>query len=161
MILGSLWFLKEKDKNQATAKKWVILAAIAFVLSGMAGLMEKIHQSTDGRSEKAMFVFIACLCMLLFSVFVGFSMRKKDTKKVEQKTLLVMGTGAGTIIGFYSLINLTLAGELNSMIYYPIANGGAMLITVIVSSARWCIVFGSGHTSYGTQSTLHVRVVDV
>jgi multidrug transporter EmrE-like cation transporter len=37
------------------------------------------------------------------------------------------------VIGLYSTVNLTLSGKLDSMIYYPIANGGAMLLTVLVS----------------------------
>jgi multidrug transporter EmrE-like cation transporter len=40
---------------------------------------------------------------------------------------------SGLVIGMYSAINLTLAGKLDSMIYYPVANGGAMLLTVFVS----------------------------
>ena len=44
-----------------------------------------------------------------------------------------MGALSGMIVGFYSIVNLTLAGALDSMIYYPIANGGAMLLTVLVS----------------------------
>ena len=31
------------------------------------------------------------------------------------------------------MVNLTLAGKLDSIIYYPIANGGAMILTVLVS----------------------------
>ena len=31
------------------------------------------------------------------------------------------------------MVNLTLSGKLDSMIYYPIANGGAMILTVVAS----------------------------
>ena len=41
---------------------------------------------------------------------------------------------SGAIVSFYSQINLTLAGSLDSLIYYPVANGGALLLTVLVSA---------------------------
>ena len=49
------------------------------------------------------------------------------------KKLSFLGSTSGVIVGLYSSVNLTLAGALNSMIYYPIANGGALLLTVLVS----------------------------
>ena len=51
--------------------------------------------------------------------------------------MLTFGAVSGLVMGFYSTVNLTLAGLLDSMIYYPVANGGAMVLTVVVS----CLVF--------------------
>ena len=39
----------------------------------------------------------------------------------------------GLVIIGYNRINLTLAGALPTMIYYPISSGGAVLLTLIVS----------------------------
>lgn len=135
MMLVSLWFLRGKGDNRqsSVSKKWILLAAIAFLLSGMAGVMEKIHQSTEGRAEKAMFVFVACLAMLMLSVVASALSYHKKSEGVTKKPLLALGALSGFIIGFYSIVNLTLAGALDSMIYYPVANGGAMLLTVTVS----------------------------
>ena len=47
--------------------------------------------------------------------------------------IFVLGGITGLIIGFYNRINLILSGTLNSMVYYPIANGGGLLLTVSVS----------------------------
>jgi drug/metabolite transporter (DMT)-like permease len=135
LMVASLWLLNGKQSFTAS-KLWVILAAIAFVLSGLAGVMEKVHQSTPGKAEKAGFVFIACLCMLAFSLIASLFARKKGGQ-LQPKYLLLLGAFSGVVIGFYSIVNLTLAGTLDSMIYYPVANGGAMLLTVVVS----CLVF--------------------
>ena len=135
LMLVSLWLLRDKSSNEKkpSNKKWLILAAVAFLLSGMAGLMEKIHQETDGKEEKASFVLIACLGMLLFSVIMAFCFKKKEKLDVIRPSLLLPAIVSGVVIGLYSIVNLTLAGKLNTMIYYPVANGGAMLLTVIVS----------------------------
>ena len=139
IMIASLWLLKDtekKTKNQAKSAsfKGTVLALIAFVLSGMAGVMEKIHQSTDGKSEKTMFVLIACLFMVAFSIITYFIIRPKEKEnRVIPKPLYPFSSISGLIIGLYSIVNLTLAGALDSMIYYPVANGGAMILTVIVS----------------------------
>ncbi len=134
MMIVSLYLIKGKspEGEKNTSKKWTVLAIFAFFLSGMAGVMEKIHQSTDANSEKMSFVFIACAFMFVFSFVALLITRKKEE---GQTTLPILGlSGAsGVVIGLYSTVNLTLSGKLDSMIYYPIANGGAMLLTVLVS----------------------------
>ena len=136
LMLASLWLLRGKSREKSkTTVTWVLLAIFAFVLSGMAGLMEKIHQSTEGREEKSMFVFVACLAMLAFSIVAGLMAYGKNQKVAGSKLFWAFGGLTGLIVGAYSIINLTLAGGLDSMIYYPVANGGAMLLTVLVSCA--------------------------
>ncbi|MBE5732077.1 MAG: hypothetical protein E7353_03480 [Clostridiales bacterium] len=137
IMVASLWLLKDTPKEgqeKSKSIKSLALALIAFVLSGMAGVMEKIHQSTDGKSEKTTFVLIACLFMVAFSIITYFIIKTKEReKRIIPKVLYPFSSISGLIVGFYSIINLTLAGALDSMIYYPIANGGAMLLTVIIS----------------------------
>ena len=134
MMLLSLWLIQDRTtgEKRTVAKKWLVLAVIAFLLSGMAGVMEKIHQSTEARGEQFSFVFGACGFILHFALAaMGFTGKKKgiSAKSTNMHALL-----SGLVVGGYSIINLTLAGGLDSMIYYPIANGGAMLLTVLVSA---------------------------
>lgn len=134
LMIASLWFIKEKMQAQEKkAKKWTVPAALAFVLSGMAGVMEKIHQSTKAAEERLSFVFVACAFMLLFSLAARLTVRKK-TEKGSARPALLLAACSGLVIGLYSTVNLILSGGLDSMIYYPIANGGAMLLTVLVSA---------------------------
>jgi len=134
-ILVSMWLLrKEETQSKAISKKWSAFVIILFFLSGFAGVLEKIHQSTDGREEKSMFLFVAYLIMFLVST-IGYFMKKKGAQYEPLKPMVTYSAISGIIIGFYAFINLTLAGNLDSMIYYPVANGGAMLLTVLVSVA--------------------------
>ena len=139
VMLFSLWLLHDRatQSEGAKAKKWIALAAVAFLLSGMAGVMEKIHQSTEGREEKAMFVFVACIFMFLFSLS-GTFMTRRERESLDKRSLLLFSPLVGLVIGIYSITNLTLAGGVDAMIYYPVSSGGAMLLTVLVS----CFIFG-------------------
>ncbi len=134
LVLVSMWLLrKEETQNKTADKKWGVIVTIVFILSGLAGLIEKIHQSTDGRGEKTMFLFVAYIIMFLISVFGLLVSKKQSGKANSLRSVALNGGISGIIIGFYAFINLTLAGNLDSMIYYPVANGGALLLTVLLS----------------------------
>ena len=135
MMIASLWLIKGKapTEEKGISKRWMLLAIFAFVFSGMAGVMEKIHQSTEARAERMSFVLIACAFMFVFSIIARLITRKKNEKNSTKSTASLAAL-SGLVIGLYSTVNLTLSGKLDSMIYYPIANGGAMLLTVLVSA---------------------------
>ena len=134
LILISMWLLsKDGSKEESANNKWKLLAVLCFVLSGFAGLAEKIHQSTDGRNERTMFLFAAYLIMFIVSVVGYLILRKRNKEKVHSKPILISGGITGIIVALYGLTNLTLAGTLDSLIYYPVANGGALLFTVLIS----------------------------
>lgn len=133
-IILSLWFLRDSSTNDnKLTKTWIILAVLCFLLSGFAGLAEKIHQSTPTKDERNGFILFACFTMFLFSL-AGIIATNKDKSVVRSpKRLYLLSSISGVIVGAYSSINLILAGALDSMIYYPIANGGALLLTVLIS----------------------------
>ena len=135
LILISMWLLnKKEDKNpKPAAKQWGLYAIICFFLSGMAGIMEKIHQSMPGKDERIMFIFLACSVMVLISLLGCTFSKKRSNTQIPLKITLLHTLGTGVIIGFYSTVNITLAGALDSLIYYPIANGGALLLTMLIS----------------------------
>ncbi len=135
VMLISLWMLREKDdKKNPAGKRWAFMAGLCFLLSGMAGVFEKIHQSTNGREERRMFLFSAFTIMFLLSLIGWLSRKKHSRPPTSRRSVLLIGGISGLIVSLYSQINLTLAGNLDSLIYYPIANGGALLLTVLISA---------------------------
>lgn len=136
-MIASIFFLREQAQDTEKKGKgqgWIAIAC--FVLSGCAGLMEKIHQSTPAKAERSEFLAVAYCTMLLLSLLVCVITRKNGKEPVRnKKRFLVVGTLVGAITGVYGSVNLFLAGALNSLIYYPVANGGALLLTVLISVA--------------------------
>ena len=88
IMLASLWLLRAKDDGaQPAGRRWGIMAGLCFLLSGMAGLIEKVHQSTDGREERRMFLFCAFTLMLLFSLAGTLTLRKSAAKSAPSNPL--------------------------------------------------------------------------
>lgn len=134
MMLISIWMLLDKENSNTAKKSWAIMAGICFLLSGMAGVIEKVYQSTEGREERLMFQLVACAMMFVFSLIGCLCVRNRTTKSIASKPVLFLGAASGMIVSVYSQTNLTLAGNLDSLIYYPVANGGALLLTVLISA---------------------------
>lgn len=132
MIL-SIFFLREKNEGEKTDNSWILLGGLCFLLSGLAGVMEKIHQSTYARAERSEFLAIAYCAMLLISLLSCIVTRKQVKASTHKKRFWGVSVSVGLMTGLYGSVNLFLAGALNSLVYYPIANGGALLLTVLLS----------------------------
>ena len=134
LMLISMFLLSANEKTDKNIdKKWFPVIIAVFFLSGFAGVIEKIHQSTDGRNEKSQFLFIAYLIMFLISLCGKSVLAKNSKKTASAKNLALTGIISGIIIGVCAITNLTLAGNLDSTVYYPVANGGALILTLVVS----------------------------
>lgn len=135
LILLSVWLLCEPDgARNAIGRKWIAMAAICLLLSGMAGLIEKVHQMSAARNERISFIFTAGVIMFILSLAGKLLLIRRAKAGISHKGI-VLGLVLGVIIFLYSRINLTLAGTLNSLIYYPVSNGGALILSVFVSAA--------------------------
>lgn len=134
LIVASLWLIREKESSsKSVTLKWTVLLVTCFLLSGMAGLMEKIHQSTSGKEEKAGFVFVGCAVMFAVSLLASLLFKKTERNAMPLNKVCLVGSVTGLTVGFYSIVNLTLAGKLNTLIYYPVANGGFLLLAMLIS----------------------------
>ncbi len=135
VMIISVFFLSGVSTKGEKLSIWPIVLGIAcFMFSGLAGLMEKIHQSTPGKSERAVFLAIAYSIMLAISFIIFVCTKKTGEQPVQnKKRFWLVGVVVGLITGAYGSVNLYLAGKLDSLIYYPVANGGALLLTVLVS----------------------------
>lgn len=133
-MLASLWLLSDKDDKFEAKGKWIALVIACFVFSGGAGLAEKVHQMSAYKDELQPFLLTAFLFTFLLSFAGTAVLRKTENTSVNIKSILIYGAMTGVIVSVYNRVNLMLSGRLNSMVYYPVSNGGALLLTVIVST---------------------------
>lgn len=133
LMLISVWLISGGKGKLQLSVRWGLMAFLCFLGSGFAGVAEKVHQSTEARGEKTMFLFAAFLAMFILSLAGLLICRRGEKQKAELRKTAVLGGTSGLIVAVFSLVNITLAGNLDSLIYYPVANGGSLLLTVAVS----------------------------
>ena len=106
------------------------------------GVMQKIHQSSDYRGELTMFLIIAFIGSFIFSagsMAVGKIRNGKSEKeplfsaKVSFLLLTVLFCAGGIGVALNNLINLYLSGVVESAIFFPVVNGGGLILITIAS----------------------------
>lgn len=133
MILAIFFSADVREKDSSSAKKWLVFALLTLLFSGMVGIFEKVHQTGPDRLDIHSFLSFAFLMIAILNAVTLPIVRKGEANPPSFKTGLILAILTGLVVVFYNRINLILAGALDTMIYYPISSGGAVLLTLVVS----------------------------
>lgn len=134
LMIIAIYFSSNMNKeNSSLGKKWLIFALLTMLFSGMIGVFEKIHQTGPDKSDIHSFLSSAFILIAILNAFTLLAVKKKENESANLKSGLLIAILTGLVVAFYNKINLILAGALDTMIYYPISSGGAILLTLITS----------------------------
>ena len=133
MILAIFFSADVRDEGSATSKKWLIFALLTLFFSGMVGVFEKVHQTGPDKADIYSFLSCAFIIIATLNAITLPFVRKSESNPPSFKKGLMVAILTGLVVVIYSRINLILAGALDTMIYYPISSGGAVLLTLVVS----------------------------
>ncbi len=158
LMLVSFALATEKNGNQKKANlKWILYCSAAFLSTGFIGVMQKIHQNSPYKDQLNLFLVVAFGVSALFcGVFAVLLLRKspqktkeKSSKKYSWIILLIM-----VLCGVFSAINnkfnLYLSGVIDSAVFFPIVNGGGLILTTVsafilfkerCTKKQWCGLF--------------------
>ncbi|MBO5737289.1 MAG: EamA family transporter [Clostridia bacterium] len=157
IILMVFCFLLSVDMNKETkaaSVKWLIWCVIAFLCTGFIGVMQKWHQSSAVKLELNTFLIFAFMISSVYSlasciVIKRNSMRNLSFKKaffgeekIEQSSfilkkevillmVIMVVTGVGCAIN--NKLNLYLSGIMDSAVFFPIFNGGNLVLTTVLA----------------------------
>lgn len=133
MMLGCLALsVKKDDEQKQRTIRWYVCCLIGCVCSGGVGLMQKVHQSSDFRGELTMFLIIAFVCSFVFSTASLLIGKKQGEQLMEKKAglglLTALFVAAGVGVALNNQINLYLSGVVPSAVFFPIVNGGGLIL---------------------------------
>ncbi len=124
--------MNKKTTAKTQIVKWYFVALIiAMLSSGGLGLIQKIQQSMPHSDEKDAFVAIAFICAALVSFI--FSLFAKSDKTVTNNKQFVYASLTGICFGTCNLLNTTLAGKLDSALFFPLQNISVILLSIVLS----------------------------
>lgn len=133
MIFAFVFAVDPKFDTSGTSLKWFLFCIGSFLLNGAIGVMQKVHQSSDFKSELSAFLIVAFLISCVFSLTLAMLNRKKhpltSVRPAKLKRFLVYGVCCGAGIALANQINMHLSGVMPSIIFFPVVNGGYMLLT--------------------------------
>ena len=127
------------DSGKKGGIKWFLLCILALIASAGIGLMQKVHQTSEYKSELMGFLIISFCTGAVISALAYLLLHRKETAlcgKPERKLLLpivalVATCGIGVAINHS--FNLFLSGAMDTSIFFPVINGLPLLASLIVS----------------------------
>ena len=102
------------------------------IFTGFVGILQTVHQLSEHKEELIGFLFYS----FLFSVVMNFALwrieeKKKPSELKLDKSSVTLAIFSGIFIGAVNIINLYLAGVMPKTVFYPVVNGGLIIMTLL------------------------------
>ena len=121
---------KPQAKGNSAKSYYFIPLVIAMLASGGLGIVQKLQQKSDYAEQKSVFLLIAFLLAALTSLLFALFTKKANTDPTRHRKLAVASC-VGLFFGCCNLLNTSLAGLLDSAIFFPTLNIGVILLSMI------------------------------
>ncbi len=143
LMLASFLLAAKNDGDEKKANfKWLFLCLIAFVATGGIGIMQKVHQNSVYKDELNAFLIVAfvssaLLCAIFAAWMEGregrFADKKEKNNKKQNWFLLGIMISSGACVATNNKFNLYLSGLMDSSVFFPIVNGGGLVLTTLAA----------------------------
>lgn len=144
MAISFLAAVEPDGDDKRLNLKWIILSSIAFIATGAIGVMQKVHQSSAYSGEINVFLLVAFASSAIICAVFGVVCKKRegslceigDKPKTDRKTfwiLVVCVILSGVFVAVNNKLNLYLSGVMESAMFFPIVNGGGLVLTTLAA----------------------------
>ncbi len=120
-------------KDSQMSLKWLLAALASFLAWGLVGVCQQVHQNSSHAGELQgflMWAFIFSTVMFAVLYFITAAKDKSLKSNFNIKSRDSIGaTLTGVVIGAVNIINLYLSGKLAAVIFFPIVNGGVIVLS--------------------------------
>ena len=139
VILASFIIGNLKREKGKTGFKWLILSVSAMICSGIVGLLQKIFRNSNYAQELDSLLVFAFIFISLVSVILHFILARKPsddenstTDERSYKFILLIAIIMGVVLCAQNKTNLYLSGAMSSMIFFPVCNGGTIVVSALL-----------------------------
>ena len=118
-----------KQKN-STDPRYIVPLVAAMISSGGLGVVQKLQQHSPSDDEKSIFLFVAFALASIISL-VFFALAAKE-KKIPSAKKIFSASGIGVAFAMSNFFNTSLAGKLDSAVFFPLLNIGTIIFSLIL-----------------------------
>ena len=122
--------IKPGTDKTAKSSLYFIPLVIAMLASGGLGIVQKIQQKSDLAEQKPIFLAMAFLLASIASLVFALCSKEENTCKLS-RTKLGVAACVGIFFGCCNLLNTSLAGMLDSAVFFPTLNLGVILLSMV------------------------------
>ncbi len=111
--------------------KYILPLLIAMLSSGGLGLLQKVQQHSPVAGEKNVFLLLAFSLAALVSLVAAFLPRVKEKAPLSPRHMAA-GAAIGLCFGAANLLNTTLAGRMDSAVFFPVQNVSVIVLCTLL-----------------------------
>ena len=145
MLASFVLAAKTDGGEKKTNLRWLLLCLVAFAATGSIGIMQKVHQSSEYRGELNAFLIVAFICASFFSAIFSLTFKRREAKHAEKNDperqskkpwwfLVGFIIINGVCVAINNKFNLYLSGVMDSAVFFPIVNGGGLVLTSLAAT---------------------------
>ena len=135
LILAFRLNAAKKSAAKPQGRGWLLPALLAMTSSGIIGLIQKLHQSSDAKAELGGFLVIAFAACTGISLLLTLFVKPDGEAETARSRECLPAAVCGICIGAANLINTQLSGMLPAMILFPALNGGTVIASALAARA--------------------------
>ncbi len=146
MLISFVLAVEPKSDEKGMSMRWLALCLAAFLFTGGIGIMQKVHQTSSHKGELNAFLVVAFAVSAILSAIVALFLKKKESPAAENAAaqaekpsgklvyiLVAVMLLNGVCVAVNNKLNLFLSGELPAAVFFPIVNGGGLILTTLAA----------------------------
>ena len=129
-------YQKKRRRENGISVRWIIFAVASMILSGLTGVMQKIHQSSSVKSELNSFILLAFAFATAGALIMFLIQKRKQPLTVDlspKRAPFWLTIVYGVTVAFPNKINLWLSGVMESAVFFPLVNGGGIILALLAA----------------------------
>lgn len=132
--LAMVMNLKHGEVTGNSIKKWLPHAIVSMICCGAVGIIQTLFQSSSHNDEMYGFLAVTFLFIVFMSLVQWKAVDKKTPSNFSVRSkAIVQPVVSGVFMGIVNVLNLFLVGVMPSIIFFPIVNGGLLIMTVLAA----------------------------
>lgn len=121
-------------KKETSKGKWLGDAIGSMICCGLVGVIQSLQQSSNHADEQNSFLALSFFFVVLINLisFLVSPKESDDPENVSSK-FYVLPLLSGIFFGIVNALNLFLIGVMPNVVFFPIANGGLLIATMLAA----------------------------
>ncbi len=121
----------KKSKEKLT-KRWMLYCLAFFLAGGFVGILHKLFGKSSASDEHEVMLLTAAIVSAVLFFMFGIIKSRKDSKMLKPSgKILAFVLMSGAASCAYIRLNLSLSSIIPSVIFFPVSNGGMVILSTI------------------------------
>ncbi len=133
MLAALFMCMDRRDKSISSNKQWKIFVLMFFCAGGMIGIINKLFQASDAKTEINSMMLVASIVSAIVLAAEGFAMsglQKTGLPKIYKSGIFYILI-CGIVSCVYNRLNVYLAGVMPGALLFPISNGSLIFLNTL------------------------------